>query len=102
MNSDNDAVRRLHQLAHEGLEQRYVSHLVEPARARLDRELEIIHRLGLSEDFLALGEIRDFARQEGLPCRLTGAGCSSLICFCLQITDVEPFRHGLLFERLCD
>jgi hypothetical protein len=67
---------------------------------RLDRELEIIRRRDLTEQFLAAARVTRFARERGIgvsPGR--GAAPSSLVAFGLGITGVDPVAFGLLFER---
>ena len=72
---------------------------VRAARARLDEELAIIERLGFTDYFLLVAEIVAFARAQGIPTVGRGSGASSIVSYVLGITNVDPLRHGLCFER---
>lgn len=67
---------------------------------RLEYELGVIKNMGYIDYFLIVADFMKFARHEGI---MTGPGrgssASSLVAFSLQITDVDPLEHGLLFER---
>lgn len=70
------------------------------ARERLDRELEVIARLDCADYFLVVADYARFARASGIavgPGR--GAETGSLVAFALEITDIDPLRFGLSFER---
>ena len=69
---------------------------------RLDHELATLDRLGRVDEFLAVGELGEFAHEEGIQLRLTGSGCSSIIPYLVGLSDVDPIRHRLFFERFCD
>jgi DNA polymerase III alpha subunit len=69
---------------------------------RLDYELAISDRLGRVDEFLAVGELTEFAQEEGIPLRLKGSACSSIIPYLLGFSDVDPVRHWLFFERFRD
>lgn len=67
---------------------------------RLERELEIIERMGFPTYFLVVWDYIRFARMKNIsvgPGRGSAAG--SLVAFALEITNIDPVRHGLLFER---
>ena len=89
----------LRHLAREGLERRYPEAAPE-VRERLDYELEVITKEGFSSYFLIVRDFVDHARRSGVtvgPGRGSAAGC--LVSYCLDITDTDPIRHDLLFER---
>jgi DNA polymerase-3 subunit alpha len=70
------------------------------ARRRADYELEVICRMGFAPYFLIVRDFIDFARRNGIgvgPGRGSVAG--SLVAYVLRITDIDPLRHGLIFER---
>jgi len=69
------------------------------AQARLAAELEIVERLGFTDYFLLVADIVDFARARGIPAMGRGSGASAIVAYALGITDVDPLRHGLCFER---
>jgi error-prone DNA polymerase len=66
------------------------------------RELQIVSRLGRDQEFLAAAEIARFARDQRIPCRLVGAGCSFLICYLLGVAEVDPIRRQLCPDRFRD
>lgn len=69
-------------------------------RERLDQELEIIQGMGFAGYFLIVADFIDFARREGIPVGPgRGSAAGSLVAFSLNITDVDPIRYNLLFER---
>ncbi|MFH3480993.1 error-prone DNA polymerase [Xanthobacter variabilis] len=65
----------------------------------LDHELDLIGRLSYAPYFLTVHEIVGFARGAGILCQGRGSAANSAVCFCLGITDVDPMRTELLFER---
>ncbi|WP_052304187.1 DNA polymerase III subunit alpha [Caldithrix abyssi] len=66
---------------------------------RLEFELETIHQLGFAEYFLIVKDIVDFCRREHIPCVGRGSAADSLVAYVLGITQVDPIRHNLYFER---
>lgn len=88
----------LEKLAQDGLKRRK---LEKPNYAyRLKKELEVVRGLKFSSYFIMVHEILDFARNNGVlvgPGRGSSAG--SLLAYCLAITEVDPIRYGLFFER---
>lgn len=87
--------------AEAGVKKRYGENVPAKVRHALDEELRLIGELGYAPFFLTVDEIVKFAR--GLPkpilCQGRGSAANSVICFCLGITDVEPTKIDLLFER---
>lgn len=69
------------------------------AEERLERELEVIGRLGFAGYFLVVHEIADFVRERRLPMIGRGSAANSLVAYCLGFTAVDPVRHRLSFER---
>lgn len=68
-------------------------------KRRLDYELSIIKELKLSEYFLIVRDISEFAKRDGIPSVGRGSAADSLVCYVLKITDVDPIKHDLFFER---
>ncbi len=94
-----DAFDYLVELCEKGLERRY-ERVTEELRERLRFELKTIKEMGFADYFLIVWDFIHFARQNGIsvgPGRGSSAG--SLAAYSLQITDVDPMRYGLLFER---
>jgi DNA polymerase III subunit alpha len=90
----------LRQLAMEGLRERYGDPPPADAVERLDMELGVIDRMGFSGYFLIVWDFVKFAKDNGIavgPGRGSAAG--SIVSYSLRITDVDPLRYDLLFER---
>lgn len=89
-------------LAFKGLEEKYPegNPKREDAIKRLDYELSVIKQMGYSDYFLDTLKTIEWARNHGIligPGRGSAAG--SCMCYCIGITDLEPLKYGLLFER---
>jgi DNA polymerase-3 subunit alpha len=90
----------LRSLVEQGLRQRYGAPAPAAAVARAQFELEVIDRMGFNAYFLIVWDFVKYAKDNGIavgPGRGSAAG--SIVAFCLQITDVDPLRYDLLFER---
>jgi DNA polymerase III subunit alpha len=105
----------LRQLCEAGLRERYASdprrwqnndpqsrELSEEVRLRLDRELDVIEKLGFPDYFLIVWDFVRYATERNIPCTARGSGVGSLVCYALKISHVCPLRYGLLFERFLD
>ncbi len=90
----------LRRLVDDGLRHRYGDPVRAQARERADYELGVIDRMGFNAYFLIVWDFVKYAKDAGIavgPGRGSAAG--SIVAYCLQITDVDPLRYGLLFER---
>jgi len=97
--NDEDAFVYLTRLCEAGLIHRYPN-ADDSLRQRLNFELQTIREMGFADYFLVTWDFVSFAKREGIgvgPGRGSAAG--SLVAYCLEITDVDPIRYGLLFER---
>jgi DNA polymerase-3 subunit alpha len=89
----------LRYLAETGLARRYPA-ATSGIRERLNKELEIIDRMNFPGYFLVVKDFIDYARANQVPVGPgRGSAVGSLVLYCLGITDVEPLRYNLLFER---
>ncbi len=89
----------LRKLAEEGLKERYPD-ADETVRERLEYELSTIEQMGYVDYFLIVWDFIRYAREHGImvgPGRGSAAG--SVVSYCLHITNVDPIRYGLIFER---
>ncbi len=88
-------------LAEEGARRRYGGTIPPKTRHALDHELKLIGELGYAPYFLTVHDIITVARTRPEPilCQGRGSAANSVICYCLGITDVDPERIDLLFER---
>ncbi len=90
----------LEHLAWDGLRRRYGEPPPESVVDRLKHEVAIIEKMGFAGYFLVVWDFIRFARSRGIavgPGRGSSAG--SVTAYCLGITNIDPIRHGLLFER---
>ncbi len=90
----------LEHLALEGLKTRYGSSPADAVVERLRYELGVVSKMGFSGYFLVVWDFISHARRQGIavgPGRGSSAG--SLVAYCLGITNVDPIRYGLIFER---
>ncbi len=92
----------LRQVAWEGLKRRLGDSPDPQYRSRLQRELEVIEGKGYSSYFLIVHDFVRHARENDIPCGARGSGCATLLGYCLGISEVDPLRYGLLFERFTD
>ncbi|NCE99177.1 MULTISPECIES: DNA polymerase III subunit alpha [unclassified Emergencia] len=89
----------LRELCQKGLEERY-DEITPKLQERLDYELGVIEDMGYVEYFLIVWDFIDFAKRNGImvgPGRGSAAG--SLVAYTLRITDLDPIRYSLIFER---
>ena len=91
----------LRQLCEEGMKSRFGSPSRE-ARERLEYELKVIEQMGYSSYFLIGWDIVHYAKGRQIPTGLRGSGVSSLVCYVLGLSDIEPMRYSLIFERFLD
>ncbi len=89
----------LRKLCYEGLQRRYPTQQ-EQLKERLEYELDTIHNMGYVDYFLIVWDFIHFARQNNImvgPGRGSAAG--SIVSYCLEITNIDPIKYDLLFER---
>ena len=89
----------LRRLVMAGARQRWPEAVPPQAAAILAKELEIVAELGYEYFFLTVHDIVRFARSQGILCQGRGSAANSAICFCLGITELDPSKLHLLFER---
>jgi len=90
----------LSKLCHEGLIERYGKNAAPNIVERLVYELSVIRQMGYVDYFLIVWDFVRFAREKGImvgPGR--GSGTGSLAAYCLKITNVDPIKYNLIFER---
>ena len=89
----------LKDLAEKGAKWRYPDGVPDQVRYALDRELDITGQLRYAKYFLTIHSIVKYARSKGILCQGRGSAANSVICYCLGITEVNPAKVDLLFER---
>ncbi|WP_300773433.1 DNA polymerase III subunit alpha [uncultured Acetatifactor sp.] len=101
-----DSWSYLNKLCGDGLAERYGDG-AQPAgdtgqtlQERLDYELGVIRRMGYVDYFLIVWDFINYARSNGIPVGPgRGSAAGSIVSYCLKITNIEPIRYNLLFER---
>ncbi len=88
----------LWQITHEGFLKRYESSN-DKARTRLDNELSVIEELNFADYFLIVWDIVREAKKRGMMIIGRGSAANSIVAYCLGITNVEPIKYKLYFER---
>ncbi len=89
----------IRKLCYDGLAKRYAE-LTDELKERAEYELSVITRMGYSDYYLIVWDYVKFARDNGImvgPGRGSGAG--SLVAYCLGITNIDPIKYNLIFER---
>ena len=90
----------LQKLCYEGLERRYTKEKQEELKPQLEYELGVIHQMGYVDYFLIVWDFIHYARKHGIavgPGRGSAAG--SIVSYTLAITNIDPDRYSLIFER---
>jgi len=90
---------RLRRLVEEGAKARYPNGMPESVRTKIEYELVLIHDKQYEPYFLTVHKLVNFARSQGILCQGRGSAANSSVCFCLHITEVDPDKFTLLFDR---
>ena len=86
-------------LCYEGFEERYTDPPEEYIQ-RLEYEIDVISRMGYVNYYLIVWDFIRFAKEEGIPVGPgRGSGAASIAAYCLHITEVDPMKYSLIFER---
>lgn len=90
----------LRRICEEGFLRRYGSDAGAALRERLDYELGVLEHLGFTSYFLIVWDFIRFAKERGIPVGPgRGSAAGSMVAYVLGITDLDPVRYGLIFER---
>ena len=89
----------LARLTWEGARRRYPSGIPDKIRGLLEHELRLIEELRYEAYFLTVRDLVQFARNRNILCQGRGSAANSAVCYCLEITSVDPERIDALFER---
>ncbi|MEP6971094.1 MAG: PHP domain-containing protein, partial [Betaproteobacteria bacterium] len=93
------AAQTLRQFTYEGMSQRYPQGIPAEVQAQVEHELELIAELKYEMYFLTVHDIVRFARERHILCQGRGSAANSAVCYCLGVTEVDPARMNVLFER---
>lgn len=91
----------LSELVFRGAAERY-GEVTPDIRDRIEYELQVIQSKGFSSYFLICWDFVHYARANGIPAGARGSGCSSIVAYCLYLSQPDPLRYGLYFERFMD
>jgi error-prone DNA polymerase len=89
----------LRQYTQEGAMLRYPGGVPPGVQSQLEHELALIAELHYEMYFLTVHDIVRFARSQGILCQGRGSAANSAVCYCLGVTEVDPARTSVLFER---
>jgi error-prone DNA polymerase len=82
-----------------GAHRRFGEGIPAKVQAQIEHELALIGEMRYEHYFLTVYDIVRFARSQGILCQGRGSAANSAVCYCLGITEVDPARSSLLFER---
>ena len=89
----------LRQLTEEGLSKRYPAGVPDKVLAQVEHELRLIAEMAYAPYFLTVHDIVAWARGQGILCQGRGSAANSAVCYALYVTEVDPARAAMLFER---
>ena len=90
----------LKELCDNGLKKRYGDVLSKEIQDRADYELGIIKKMGYVDYYLIVWDFIHYAKTHGIPVGPgRGSGAGSILAYAIEITDIDPIKYGLLFER---
>lgn len=89
----------LRQLVAEGAALRYNNRVPATVQKQIDHEIELIEELKYEAYFLTVHDIVRYARSQNILCQGRGSAANSVVCYCLHITEVNPDKMQVLFER---
>ena len=86
-------------LCYEGFEERYIDPPAEYLE-RLEYEIDVISRMGYVNYYLIVWDFIRYAKEQGIPVGPgRGSGAASIVAYCMHITEVDPMKYALIFER---
>jgi len=89
----------LRALTMQGCAYRWPGGVPAAVRENIEHELRLIAELNFEPFFLTVHDIVDYARSQKILCQGRGSAANSTVCYCLRITEVDPSRMSMLFER---
>lgn len=92
-------IEYLKQLTRTGERKRYPDGVPPRVRQQIDHELQLIEELNFATYFLTVYDLVKFARDKEILCQGRGSAANSAVCYCLEVTSVDPHLVDLLFER---
>lgn len=89
----------LRHLVEQGIKVRFKQGLPEPVRALIEKELKLIGEQNYEYFFLTIADLVQFAKSRRILYQGRGSAANSVVCYCLEITAVDPTKINVLFER---
>jgi len=89
----------LRKLTYEGAGRRWPHGMPAKVQAQIEHELELIRDLKYEHYFLTVADIVRFAQSQHILCQGRGSAANSVVCYCIGVTEVDPARMSVLFER---
>jgi error-prone DNA polymerase len=89
----------LRRLTYEGAGRRWPKGMPAKVQLQIEHELELIGELKYEHYFLTVADIVRFAQSQHILCQGRGSAANSVVCFCIGVTEVDPARMSVLFER---
>ena len=87
-------------LCWDGLERRYPGRVTRELRDRLEYEIDVVKKMGYTNYYLIVYDFINYAKSRDIPVGPgRGSGAGSLAAYCVGITDIDPIRYNLIFER---
>jgi len=89
----------LRRITYEGAGRRWPKGMPAKVQSQIEHELELIRDLKYEHYFLTVADIVAFARSRHILCQGRGSAANSVVCYCIGVTEVDPARMSVLFER---
>jgi error-prone DNA polymerase len=89
----------LRALTEQGCAYRWPAGVPDAVRENIEHELRLIAELKFEPFFLTVHDVVQYARSQGILCQGRGSAANSTVCYCLGVTEVDPSRMAMLFER---
>jgi len=93
------AASYLRRITYEGAGRRWPQGLSAKVQSQIEHELDLIADLKYEHYFLTVADIVEFARGRHILCQGRGSAANSVVCYCIGVTEVDPDRMSVLFER---
>ena len=93
------AASYLRRITYEGAGRRWPQGMSAKVQSQIEHELELITELKYEHYFLTVADIVEFARSRHILCQGRGSAANSVVCYCVGVTEVDPARMSVLFER---
>ncbi|MDI1258289.1 error-prone DNA polymerase [Aquabacterium sp.] len=93
------AASYLRRITYEGAGRRWPDGMPAKVQLQIEHELELISDLKYEHYFLTVADIVQFARSQHILCQGRGSAANSVVCYCIGVTEVDPARMSVLFER---